>query len=254
MALLIDTHAHLYAEEFDVDRDVVIQNALSAGVSKIFLPNVDSVSIPRMLALEQVYPEVCIPMMGLHPCYVKENFQLELETMSAWLAQRHFAAIGEIGMDLYWDISFKSQQEEALAVQLAWAEKYGLPVVIHCRSSIEETLAIIRREQRKVVGIFHCFSGSLKQAEEVVELGFSLGIGGVVTFKNGGLEKILPAIGLDHVVLETDAPYLAPIPYRGKRNESSYLTLIAMRVADLYQMSLEDVAQITTNNALAIFK
>ncbi len=254
MAFLIDTHAHLYSEEFDNDRDLVIQNALSAGVSKIFLPNVDTISIPRMLALEEQYPDVCIPMMGLHPCYVKENFEAELEIMAQWLKQRSFAAIGEIGMDLYWDISFKSQQEEALAVQMAWAEKYDLPVVIHCRNSIEETLAVIKKEQRRVRGIFHCFSGNLEQAQEMVGLGFSLGIGGVVTFKNGGLDKILPAIGLQHIVFETDAPYLAPVPYRGKRNESYYLPVIALRVADLYQLPLEEVAQATTDNALAIFK
>lgn len=254
MPVLIDTHAHLYAEEFDLDRDTIVTNSMAAGVSKIYLPNLDAASIPRLFATELAYPQVCVAMMGLHPCYVKENFEAELEVIFEWLSQRKFAAIGEIGMDLYWDNTFKTQQEQALSVQLQWAEQYQLPVVIHCRNSIRETIDLIKNEKRNINGIFHCFSGTLSEANEVIDLGFALGIGGVATFKNGGLDKILPAIDLKNIVLETDCPYLAPMPYRGKRNEPTYLPLIASRVAQWYNISEDEIAAITTQNALAIFK
>ncbi len=251
---LIETHAHLYSEEFDEDRIQVVTNAMAVGVEKIYLPNLDAGSIPRLLATEEEFPNLCIPMMGLHPFYVKENFETELTIIEGWLEKRKFAAIGEVGMDLYWDTTFKDLQEEALKVQLQWASKYKLPVVIHCRNSTRETIDIIKDQQQNYSGIFHCFSGTLEEANEVIALGFSLGIGGVATFKNGGLDKILPHIDLQHLVLETDCPYLAPIPYRGKRNEPSYLPLIAERVAILTNTTIENVSKITTSNAKKIFK
>ena len=250
----IETHAHLYSEEFDEDRVDVVARASAVGVEKIYLPNLDAGSIPRLLATEKQFPQVCVPMMGLHPCYVKENFEEELVIIEGWLKQRKFAAIGEIGMDLYWDTTFKDQQEKALQVQLQWAIRYQLPVIIHCRNSIRETIDIIKNQQQNYSGIFHCFAGTLEEANEIIALGFSLGIGGVATFKNGGLDKILPHIDLQHIVLETDCPYLAPIPYRGKRNEPVYLPLIAERVAQLTNTSLENVSKITTANAKNIFK
>jgi TatD DNase family protein len=253
-AKLIETHAHLYAEEFDADRTTVVAAAVAAGVAKIYLPNVDAASIPRLLATEQEFPSVCEAMMGLHPCYVKENFEQELAVVETWLNKRKFAAIGEIGMDFYWDLTYKNQQEEALKIQLQWAAKYALPVVIHCRNSTRETIETVKKQKQKLSGIFHCFSGTLAQAQEIIALGFAVGIGGVATFKNGGLDKILPYIDLQHLVLETDCPYLAPIPHRGKRNEPAYLPLIAKRVAELKNTTVEHIAETTTANALSIFK
>ena len=251
---LIETHAHLYAEEFDADRAEVVAAAIAAGVTNIYLPNVDAASMPRLLATELEFTGICKAMMGLHPCYVKENFEEELAVVETWLTKRKFAAIGEIGMDFYWDVTFKNQQEEALQIQLQWADIHALPVVIHCRNSTRETIDIVKKQKQSYTGIFHCFSGTLVEANEIIEMGFALGIGGVATFKNGGLDKILPHIDLQHVVLETDCPYLAPIPYRGKRNEPAYLPLIAERVAQLKNTTIEEVVSMTTENALRIFK
>jgi len=253
--MYIDTHAHIYAEEFKEDRQAMLDKAWEVGVQKIYMPNVDHTSIDEMMELELKYPQQCIPMMGLHPCYVKKDFEKELYLVEDWLNKRSFSAVGEIGIDLYWDTSFKTQQEEALRIQLALAEKHRLPIVIHCRNSFRETMDVIKSvKSNTLTGIFHCFSGNLEEAEEVISIGFKLGIGGVVTFKNGGLDKIIPSVGLEHIVLETDSPYLAPMPYRGKRNEPSYIPIIARKVADLKNIPVEEVEKITTENALKLFR
>ena len=252
---LIDTHAHIYSTKFDSDRDQVIEEIRAAGVERIYMPNVDVETIDRMLDCESRYGDLCIPMMGLHPCDVKSDFQQQLYMMEDWLAKRSFAAVGEIGTDLYWDKTTFEIQKEALNIQLGWAKQYSLPVVLHCRESIDETIEIIENAQDgSLKGIFHCFTGSLVQARKIVELGFLLGIGGVSTYKNGGLDAVIPHVGLKHLVLETDAPYLAPVPHRGKRNTPAYLPAIAQRVGDLLQTSVGEVALATKANALNLFK
>lgn len=252
---LIDTHAHIYSTKFDSDRDQVIAEIREAGIGKIFMPNVDVDTIDRMLDCESRYGDLCIPMMGLHPCDVKEDFEQQLYVMESWLNKRSFAAIGEIGTDLYWDKSTFDIQVEALKIQIDWAKNYDLPIVLHCRESIDQTIEIIQTAQNgKMTGIFHCFTGTLDQAKKIIELGFLLGIGGVATYKNGGLDQVIPFIGLENLVLETDAPYLAPVPHRGKRNTPAYLPIIAQRVGDLLQVSSEKVAEVTQANALNLFK
>lgn len=252
---LIDTHAHIYSTKFDSDRDQVIEEIRAAGVERIYMPNVDVETIDRMLDCESRYGDLCIPMMGLHPCDVKSDFQQQLYVMEDWLAKRSFAAVGEIGTDLYWDKTTFEIQKEALNIQLGWAKQYSLPVVLHCRESIDETIEIIENAQDgSLKGIFHCFTGSLDQARKIVELGFLLGIGGVSTYKNGGLDAVIPHVELKHLVLETDAPYLAPVPHRGKRNTPAYLPAIAQRVGDLLQTSVGEVALATKANALNLFK
>lgn len=251
----IDSHTHIYSEHFDADRVDAIARCQEQNVQRLYMPNVDHESIDRMLEAELKWPGVCIPMMGLHPCSVKKDFQRELYIVEDWLSKRKFAAVGEMGTDLYWDKTFFEQQKEAFRIQVDLAKKYSLPIVIHCRESIDETIELVTELQDgKLRGIFHCFSGSAEQAEKIVKLNFLLGIGGVATFKKGGLDVVLPAVSLDHIVLETDAPYLAPVPHRGKRNESSYIPLIANRVADLKKVSLEEVQEKTSANALALFK
>ncbi|RAU83393.1 TatD family hydrolase [Pontibacter arcticus] len=252
---LIDSHAHIYSEEFVNDRDEAVERALAEGVSKIYMPNIDHTTIDVMLETEHKHPEQCIPMMGLHPCYVTKDFERELYLVEEWLGKRKFSAIGECGIDLYWDKTFFPQQQEALKVQLDLAKKYKLPIVLHTRDSFEETYELVAAAQDGTLrGIFHCFSGTPEQAQKVKELDFLIGIGGVATFKNGGLDKVLPHVALDQIVLETDCPYLAPVPYRGKRNEPVYLPLIAKRVAELSGKTLQEVAEITTQNALNLFK
>ena len=252
---LIDTHAHIYSSKFDSDRDQVIDEIREAGVERIYMPNVDLETIDRMLDCESRYGDLCIPMMGLHPCDVKEDFEQQLFVMEGWLNKRSFAAIGEIGTDLYWDKSTFEIQVEALKIQIGWAKTFDLPVVLHCRDSIDQTIEIIQAAQDgKLTGIFHCFTGSLEQAKKITELGFLLGIGGVATYKNGGLDQVIPFLGLENLVLETDAPYLAPVPHRGKRNTPAYLPIIAQRVGDLLQISSEKVAESTRENALKLFK
>lgn len=254
MSFYIDTHAHIYAKEFDADLADVINRCQEENVDKIFMPNVDHTSIDRMLEVELRWPDRCIPMMGLHPTSVKKDFQRELYIVEDWLAKRKFVAIGEIGTDLYWDKSFWGQQQEALEIQLTWAKKYDLPVVLHCRESMDETIEIIERHQDgNLKGIFHCFTGGVEQAARIIKLGFKMGIGGVATFKKGGLDTVLPEVSLEHLVLETDSPYLAPVPHRGKRNEPGYIPLIAQRVADIMHKPLTEVQTITTQNALALF-
>lgn len=249
-----DTHAHIYSKKYDHDRTDVIRIAAENGVGKIYMPNIDVESIDAMLEAELKYPGVCIPMMGLHPCDVKKDFEKQLYVMEEWIEKREFAAIGETGLDLYWDKTFFDQQKEALRVQITWAKKKKWPIVLHCRESMDETIAIIKEEKTEnLKGIFHCFSGSIEQAKQIIELGFLLGIGGVSTYKNGGLDKVLPELGLEHVVLETDGPYLAPVPYRGKRNSPEYIPIIAERLRDLAKSSLEKVSEITQRNTKKIF-
>jgi TatD DNase family protein len=252
---LIDTHCHLYAEEFKQDIDMVIARAQAAGVESFYLPGIDSNDIPAMLQLEADYPGVCKPMMGLHPCYVKENWEAELAIIEQWLKQRSFAAVGEIGLDYYWDTQFKAQQQSAFNQQMEWAVQYELPIVIHTRNAMQETIEAVKPfAARGLKGIFHCFGGSIETARQITDMGFLLGIGGVLTYKNAGLPAVLKEIELRHLVLETDAPYLSPVPYRGKRNESSYLSHILERLAAVKNQTIEEVAAITTENARSLFK
>ncbi|WP_100629289.1 TatD family hydrolase [Algoriphagus formosus] len=252
---LIDTHAHIYSPKFDSDREAVMEAIQEAGVERIYMPNVDVETIDQMFQMEKDYPGRCIPMMGLHPCDVKEDFEAQLQVMKEWLWKRPFAAVGEIGLDLYWDKSFFEQQKIALREQISWAQELDLPIVLHCRESMDETIEIIREMQDgKLRGIFHCFTGNLTQAMQIIEMDFLLGIGGVVTYKNGGLDQVLPHLSIENLVLETDAPYLAPVPFRGKRNTPAYLPYIAERVGDLMQMSAVEVAEATSSNALNLFE
>ncbi|MCM5530242.1 TatD family hydrolase [Parasegetibacter sp. NRK P23] len=251
---LVDTHCHLYGEEFTADIDQVIERAKAAGVKRFYLPGIDSTAIPSMLELEARFPGECIAMMGLHPCYVKENYLEELEIVRQWLQQRKFAAVGEIGLDFYWDRTFEVQQYEAFRTQIGWAKEYSLPIVIHSRNSTQECINIVKEfRDGGLKGVFHCFSGSAELARQIVQQGFLLGIGGVLTYKNAGLPEVLKDIPLEHIVLETDAPYLTPVPFRGKRNESSYLTHIIAKLAEVKEMDVEEVARITTANAASLF-
>lgn len=250
----VDSHAHIYSKKYDNDRDEVISSCLEKGVKKIYMPNIDVESIDPMLEAELKYPGICIPMMGLHPCDVTKDFEKQLYIMEDWLNKRPFAAVGEIGIDLYWDKTNLELQKEALKIQIVWAKQKGLPIVLHCRESLSETIEVMKSEMDDgLTGIFHCFSGTVEQAKVVIDMGFLLGIGGVVTFKNGGLDKVIPEVGLDHLVLETDGPYLAPVPYRGKRNSPEYIPLIASRIAELTDSALETVSEITNKNAAHIF-
>jgi len=251
---MIDTHAHIYASEFDNDRDQVVERALAQGIEKILLPNIDLESIEPMLKTEAAYPEVCRSMMGLHPCYVDNNVKQTLEVIHSWFAKHNFIAVGEIGIDLYWDKTYKAEQELAFTTQLNWAKEMNLPVVIHTRDSIQETLSLLEKEQDgSLSGVFHCFGGSVEEAKAINDLGFHLGLGGVTTFKNGGMDKVIPHLNMDYIVLETDCPYLAPVPHRGKRNEPSYIPLIAERIASLTELSVEDVIRVTDKNVNQLF-
>ncbi|WES97582.1 TatD family hydrolase [Chryseobacterium arthrosphaerae] len=253
---MIDTHTHLYAEEFDEDRKEAIQRALDKGINEFYLPAIDSESHEKMLQLEAEYPGHIFSMMGLHPCYVKpESWEKELEIVKNYLDQRHFPAIGEIGIDLYWDKTTLDIQVKAFEQQIDWAIEKDLPIVIHTRESFDETFEVLERKKHpKLRGIFHCFSGNLEQAKHAIDLNFILGIGGVVTFKNGKIDQFLNEIPLDKIVLETDSPYLAPVPHRGKRNESSYLDLVAGRLVDIYGKDFSEIDRITTGNARNLFK
>lgn len=251
---MVDTHSHLYSEEFKEDIEDILKKSYAAGLSKVYLPAIDSNSHTLMLALADKHPDYCIPMMGLHPCYVDERFETELAIVKDWLEKRPFAAIGEIGLDFYHSVEFKSQQEIAFQIQIEWAIEKDLPIVIHSRSSMDECIKMIASHGKgKARGIFHCFGGDERQAKKVIELGFYLGIGGVVTYKNAGLAKIVEETSLEHLVLETDAPYLSPVPFRGKRNESSYVVHVAQKIAELKKISIEEVDEITTANAKKIF-
>ncbi|HTJ49676.1 MAG TPA: TatD family hydrolase [Cyclobacteriaceae bacterium] len=251
----IDTHAHIYAKEFNDDRQDMLARCEQQGIGRIFMPNVDHASIDGMMELESRSAGTCIAMMGLHPCSVDKDFERELYIVEDWLGKRKFAAVGEIGTDLYWDKTFWEQQKEAFTIQVNWAKKYKLPVVIHCRESIDETIALVEQLQDgTLTGIFHCYSGNAEQAERIIKLNFLLGIGGVSTFKNGGLDKVLPDIDLKHLVLETDSPYLAPVPHRGKRNEPSYIPLVGDKIAEIKRVTVNEVKNATSQNALNLFK
>ncbi len=257
---LIDTHAHAYDDQFNGDRDEMLDRALAAGVLEIWLPNCNSETIPGLLALETAFPDRCRAMMGLHPTYVKADFENELALVETWLQKRPFLAVGEIGLDFYWDLTFVEEQKIAFRRQLHLASRYCLPISIHCRSgngrnAFAETADLLdQHNDSNLRGIFHCFVGTLEEAQRAIDLNFLLGIGGVATFKNGGLDEVLPHVGLEHLVLETDAPYLAPVPHRGKRNESTYVPLVAQRVADLKQISVVEVARQTTENARQLLR
>jgi TatD DNase family protein len=254
MAFFIDSHAHIYLDDFKADRTDTLHRCTDAGVNKIFMPNIDHTSIDKMLEVQERWPQQCYSMMGLHPCSVKKDFERELYLVEDWLSKRKFSAVGEIGTDLYWDKTFWDQQKEALTIQVAWAKKYSLPIVLHCRESLDQTLEIIETlHDENLKGVFHCFTGNVEQANRIRKLGFYVGIGGVATFKKGGLDEVLPKIDLKNIVLETDSPYLAPVPHRGKRNEPSYIPIVAERVSHLMKISLEEVQKQTTENALDLF-
>jgi TatD DNase family protein len=251
---LIDTHCHLYSQEFINDIDEVIQRATKEGVNKFYLPAIDSTTHGQMIKLEENYPDKCIAMMGLHPCYVKENYADELKLAKEWLSKRKFAAVGEIGLDFYWDKTFTIQQYEAFRQQIELSIQYKLPIVIHTRNAMPQTITVVKEYvQKGVHGIFHCFSGTYEEAIEIIDMGFYLGIGGVLTYKNAELAKVIENIDVKHLVLETDAPYLTPLPFRGKRNESSYLKYIVEKLAQIKNIPVEEAAAITTANAQKIF-
>ncbi len=250
---MIETHAHLYSEEFDRDRGDMLERAFEAGVTQLYMPNIDEDSIDAMLEVEHNFPQA-IATMGLHPCYVKKDFQKQLYIVENWLDKKKFVAIGEIGLDFYWDKTLIAQQEEALRIQIEWAKKYQIPIILHCRDSFQETFDIVKSlHDERLKGVFHCFTGTAVDAKKVTDLGFYVGIGGVVTFKNGGVAEHVSEIDLDKIVLETDAPYLSPAPNRGKRNEPAYLNIIAQKIADLKGMSKEELIKITSTNAKQLF-
>lgn len=248
----VDSHTHIYLPEFDEDRDLIRSRALGAGVNLVIMPAIDSSTHEAMLSAQKTW-ENSYSMIGLHPCSVTPGFHKELEIVSNYLASGHFVAIGEIGLDFYWDKTFVSQQYEAFNQQVKLALDAGLPIVIHSRNAIDECIEVVSRYPG-VTGVFHCFSGNETQAKKIIDLNFMLGIGGVVTFKNAGLDKVIEAVGLHHVILETDAPYLAPVPHRGKRNEPAYIRLVAEKLMTLCNCSIEEVAELTTENARKLFK
>ncbi|TWR28180.1 TatD family deoxyribonuclease [Mucilaginibacter achroorhodeus] len=252
--VLTDTHTHLYYETDATKRNELMLRCKQNNIDRLFLPNVDAASVPLMFDLLQAYPDNCYPMLGLHPCSVKENWEEELAVIHPAIHQHKIYAIGEIGIDLYWDKTFLAEQIQAFKLQIKWAKTLSLPIVIHCRDAFDEVCQVLLEERdEKLRGIFHCFSGNLEQAQKIIGLGFYLGIGGVVTYKNAGLDKVVEQIDLKHIVLETDSPYLTPVPYRGKPNESSYLIYVAQKVADLHKTFVEEVAEITTANSKAVF-
>ena len=251
---ITDTHTHLYAEEFDIDRDEMMQRAINNRVTRFFIPAIDSNYIQKMYALEANYPENVFLMMGLHPTYVKDNYLEELQIVERELALRKFVAIGEIGIDLYWDKTHLKEQQIAFRRQIQLAKQYKLPIVIHCRDAFDEIFEILEEEKSEdLFGIFHCFSGTYEQALRAISYNMKLGIGGVVTFKNGKIDQFINQIDLKNIVLETDSPYLAPIPFRGKRNESSYIVNVADKLSVLYGLTLEEIVEQTTENSKTVF-
>ncbi|MEX0314102.1 MAG: TatD family hydrolase [Allomuricauda sp.] len=252
--VITDTHTHLYSEAFDEDRAQIIQSAMNLGVERFFIPAIDSTYTQSMLDLESDFPNNVFLMMGLHPTHVKENFKEELQHVEEMLAKRKFYAVGEIGIDLYWDKSFLKQQQEAFIHQIGLAKKYQLPIVIHSRESFDEIFEVLEQEKSKdLFGIFHCFTGTLEQAHRAISFNMKLGIGGVATFKNGKIDQFLHEVDLEHIVLETDSPYLAPVPFRGKRNESSYIIKVLEKLSEIYGMDKEAIANITTENSKQVF-
>jgi TatD DNase family protein len=251
---MIDTHAHIYADEFDDDIASVVSRAKVAGIKRILMPAIDMETHARMLKLENDQPGYCLSMMGLHPCSVKANYLDELKVIEQYFNERKFIAVGETGLDFYWDLSFKEQQYEAFHQQAEWALHYDLPLVIHSRNSTNDCIEVVQQHQKgRLKGVFHCFSGTGEQARKIVDLGFYLGIGGVLTFKNAGLDKAIADIDLKHIVLETDAPYLAPVPFRGKRNECGYILYVAEKLAELKGVTVNEIESITTDNAQKLF-
>lgn len=252
---LIDTHCHIYSDEFDPDRAVMLARAQDEGITKMLMPAIDSSTYEQMLELENEFPQSCRSMMGLHPCSVKEGHKDELRIGAQWLEKRPFVAIGETGLDFYWDLTFTKEQYHSFQSQVEWALQYDVPIVIHSRNSLNECIDVINKNQKgNLRGVFHCFSGSLEQAKQIIDLNFHLGIGGVLTFKKSGLDTLIEQIDLTHVLLETDAPYLAPVPFRGKRNECSYIRYIAQKLSEVKQMPIDDIAKITTANAEKLFR
>ena len=252
--MITDTHTHLYSDQFDDDRAEMIQRAKEAGVSRFFIPAIDSSYTESMFELESNFKKDVFLMMGLHPTSVKENYKEELAHVKKWIDQRSFYAIGEIGIDLYWDKSFLAQQQEAFRTQIQWAKEKKLPIVIHCRDAFDEIFEVLETEKSDdLFGIFHCFTGTLEQAKKAISYNMKLGIGGVVTFKNGKIDQFLHQIDIKNIVLETDSPYLAPTPFRGKRNESSYITQVVEKLAAFYEISFQEIAEITTQNSKDIF-
>ncbi len=253
---MIDTHAHIYAEEFDADKHEMILRAKQAGVSHIVMPNVDSESLPRMLALESEYPAYCFAAIGLHPTSVNAGFEAELAIVEQQLTARQFVAIGEIGIDLYWDKTFLNEQKIAFTRQLHWAIKYNLPVIIHVRDSFDEVFELLDAfDNKSLTGVFHSFTGNIDQAQKILSYGgFKIGINGIVTFKNSGLANVVKQIGIENIVVETDAPYLTPTPYRGKRNESAYVAFVVDKISEIFNIEKTKVDSILTRNALEIFK
>lgn len=255
MNYFIDSHAHIYLDDFDRDRDDVISRSMEASVERIYMPNIDHTSVDSMLETESRFPGQCIATMGLHPCSVNKSFSRELYHVESWLSKRGFAAIGEIGTDLYWDKTFWEEQKEAFTVQLRWAVKYGLPVIIHCRESLDQTLDLVEGfGDERLRGVFHCFGGTEEQAARIVAAGFYLGIGGVITFRKGHLDSVLSTVDMDRVVLETDSPYLTPAPHRGSRNEPSYIPIVAAKLAEVRGLQVGAVMEITTRNTLDLFR
>lgn len=253
--VLIDTHCHLYAEEFADDRDLMIERAKQAGVQHMYLPAIDSNHTESMLQVEAQHPGTCFAMMGLHPCYVNEQVDAELKHVQVWLDKRKFIAVGEIGLDHYWSTAFAAQQVEAFNQQMQWALEKDLPVVIHTRNAMQETIDLVKPFAAKgLKGVFHCFSGSRESAEQIIQMDFMLGIGGVITYKSAKLPEVIRHIPVEYLILETDAPYLTPVPHRGKRNESAYVRLVLDQVANALEKSPEEIALTTTQNALRLFK
>jgi len=252
--IITDTHTHLYSEQFNEDRNEMVQRAIDAGVSRFFIPAIDSTYMSAMLELEKEFPTNMFLMIGLHPTHVKENFEEELAFVKKWLNKRNFYAVGEIGIDLYWDKSTLEIQQKAFKTQIKWAKEKKLPIVIHCRDAFDEIFEILEDEKDETLyGIFHCFTGNLEQAKKAISYQMKLGIGGVVTFKNGKIDQFLHEIPLEHIVLETDAPYLAPTPFRGKRNESSYIINVLEKLADIYKVTPQEIAEVTTQNSKNVF-
>ncbi|XMO88230.1 TatD family hydrolase [Algibacter sp. AS12] len=253
--IITDTHTHLYSEAFDEDRNEMINRAIELGVSRFFIPAIDSAFTESMFQLEKDFPDYVFLMMGLHPTHVKDNYIEELKHVEDNLANRHFYAVGEIGIDLYWDKSTLEIQKEAFKYQIQLAKKHKLPIVIHCREAFNEIFEVLESEKGDdLFGIFHCFTGTLEQAHQAISYNMKLGVGGVATFKNGKIDQFLNEIPLEHIVLETDSPYLSPVPYRGKRNESGYIVKVLEKLSDIYNVSLDEIAQVTTENSKDIFK
>jgi len=253
--MFVDSHAHLYAEQFSEDISEVLKRAQEMQVNKIFLPNIDRDSIAGMRKLANDHPDLCYPMMGLHPCHVKENYREELELVAAELSDRKYYGVGESGIDLYWDTTFKKEQIEAFEFQIHLSKKHNLPIIIHSRESLDLTIEIIAKYQDGALsGIFHCFNGTVSQCKQIADLGFMMGLGGVITFKKANLERMVSYLPVEYLLLETDAPYLSPVPYRGKRNESSHIPLIAEKISEFKNIRVDEVARITTENSQKLFK